>query len=141
MDIRLSGSFNIDLDIETAFPLFSPLGEKAWIAHWDPTLVYPPGVEWAEGQIFRAAGTVTEGVWAVARLDREAHRATYYRVEGHELAARIDVACDEVDASTRITVTYTFIGLSPKGDEAIAGMSQEAYEGKMKQWKEWIEKM
>jgi hypothetical protein len=100
-----------------------------------------PVESWSEGQVFRAGGTVTDAVWVVARLDRDQHRVTYYRVEGNDLVARIDVACDaDSPARTRVAVTYTFVALSPAGDQAIAGMSQEAYEGKMKDWKGFIEK-
>jgi hypothetical protein len=137
-NIRLSGSFTIDEPIATAFPLFSPEGELAWAPEWKFENVHPIET-WSEGQVFRAGGTVTGGVWVVARLDHDAHRVTYYRVEGNDLVARIDVACDEDSpARTRVAVTYAFVALSPAGDQAIAGMSQEAYEGKMKDWKKFI---
>jgi len=139
-NIRLSGSFTLEEPIATAFPLFSPEGELAWAPGWKFENVHP--VEsWSEGQVFRAGGTVTDAVWVVARLDRDAHRVTYYRVEGNDLVGRVDVACDaDSPTRTRVAVTYTFVALSPAGDQAIAGMSQEAYEGKMKDWKGYIEK-
>jgi len=140
-NIRLTGSFALDEPIETAFPLFSPAGEIAWAPGWTFENVHPAD-GWSEGQVFRAGGTVaSEAVWVIARLDREQHRVTYYRVEGNDLVVRVDVACDEAGAtSTRVEVSYTFVALSPAGDQAIAGMSQEAYEGKMREWKSHIEK-
>jgi len=138
-NIRLTGGFTIDEPIETAFPLFSPAGEVAWAPGWTFENVHPVD-SWSEGQVFRAGGTVTDAVWVVARLDRQQHRVTYYRVEGNDLVARIDVGCTAQNAtSTRVEVSYTFVALSPAGDQAIAGMSQEAYEGKMRDWKKFID--
>ena len=138
-NIRLTGSFAIDEPLETAFPLFSPAGEIAWAPGWTFENVHPVD-GWSEGQVFRAGGVVADAVWVVAQLDRERHRVTYYRVEGSDLVARIDVACSAQNAtSTRVEVTYTFVALSPAGDQAIAGMSQEAYDGKMHEWKRFIE--
>ena len=139
-NIRLTGSFALDEPIETAFPLFSPAGEIAWAPGWTFENVHPVD-GWSEGQVFRAGGTVADAVWVVARLDRAQHRVTYYRVEGNDLVARIDVGCTEEGAtSTRVEVSYSFVALSDAGDRAIAGMSQEAYEQKMNDWKSFIEK-
>jgi hypothetical protein len=137
-DIRLNGSFQLDRTPDDAFPLFSPEGERAWAPGWDPALVFPRGVEWAEGQIFRAGGTLHDAVWIVARLDRDARRVTYYRVEERDLVARIDVACGASGGGTRVEVTYTFVALSPEGERAIDAMSHDDYAAKMRHWRELI---
>ncbi len=139
-NIQLTGTFVIEEPIGTAFPLFSPAGELAWAPGWAFENVHPID-SWSEGQVFRAGGTLHDAVWIVARLDREAHEVTYYRVEGDDLVARIDVVCKAASiTSTRVGVTYTFVALSAAGDQAIAGMSQESYAQKMHDWKSFIER-
>src|SRR5439155_8786817 len=75
------GQFSIDTAIDTAFELFSPLGERTWVPGWNPELLYPPDVTWALGQIFRTQEEKGEAIWIVTRLDREARRVEYHRVE------------------------------------------------------------
>jgi hypothetical protein len=47
------GRIAIHAPIHAIFELFSPLGERAWVPDWNPELLHPPDVQWAEGQIFR----------------------------------------------------------------------------------------
>lgn len=51
--IELSGSFTLGVPPDTAFELFSPVGEKSWVPGWNPELLHPPGVTWERGLIFR----------------------------------------------------------------------------------------
>ena len=72
-------------------------------------------------------------------LNRESHLVEYHRVEPHRYIARVRVECTAPDESvTEVSTTYTFIGLSSKGNEEIKAMTVEAYSEKMKRWKHWI---
>ena len=48
---------NVNESIEKVFPLFSPLGEKKWIAGWDPTFIYPTTGKFEENLIFKTDST------------------------------------------------------------------------------------
>jgi len=127
--------------IDEVFPLFSPVGERAWVPGWDPELIHPPGVEWAEGQIFRTREETGDAIWVVSRLDREGHRVEYHRVEPGRYVARIDVRCRRIeDRITEATVEYAFVGLSESGNRDIEGMTEEEYAAKMARWTDWIER-
>src|SRR5215217_4271418 len=78
---RLAGRVQVAAPIAQAFPLFSPLGEKAWVPGWDPELLHPSGANWTEGLIFRTRGESGDAIWVVTRLDRSAWRVQYHRVE------------------------------------------------------------
>lgn len=136
--VHFEGGFTLAEPVEQAFPLFSPVGEKAWVPGWEPELIYPPDSEWAEGQVFRSSGTLHPATWVVARLEK--YRATYYRWELPDLVVQVDVRCEAAGGqSTRVTVGYTFVSLSAAGDEAIAAMSAPEYEQKMRDWKRMID--
>ncbi len=127
--------------INDVFPLFSPEGEKLWVPGWDPEFLYPAEAAWEEGQIFRTREETGEAVWLVTRLDRAQHRAEYHRVEPGRYVARVEVSCRPApDHGTETSIAYSFIGLSEAGNREIAAMTQEAYEAKMSQWTEWIDR-
>src|SRR5262249_687914 len=125
--------------IDTVFELFSPLGEKRWVPEWDPELLYPPGVSWASGLIFRTKEQRGEVVWIVTLLERDKHDVEYFRTEAHRYAAKVRVQCrPRGPANTEVTVTYTYVGLSESGNREIAAMSDADYQAKMKRWRKWI---
>jgi Polyketide cyclase / dehydrase and lipid transport len=137
--IDLKGGFSIDAPVDTAFELFSPLGEKRWVPSWNPELLHPPGETWARGLIFRTKEQRGEAVWFVTDLNRERHEVEYSRVDPTRYVARVRVQCKARGAGkTDVTVTYTFVGLTPGGNREIKSMTESAYEDKMKRWQGWI---
>jgi hypothetical protein len=137
--ISFVGTVPVAATVHEAFPLFSPVGEQAWVPGWKPERVHPPGVEWARGQIFRTEEERGEAIWIVARLDREQHEVEYYRVEPGRYVARIEVACRGASVGrSDVSVAYSFVGLSEIGNADIAAMSQAEYDAKMRRWAGWI---
>jgi len=134
-----SGSIEVAGDLERVFRLFSPVGEKDWVPGWDPELLHPPGVEWAEEMLFRTREEAGDAVWIVSRLDRQAHRVTYHRVEPERYVARVEAACRPL-AGGRVEaiVSYSFVGLSTRGNRDIAAMTVGDYQEKMARWSRWI---
>lgn len=137
---ELTGALSCGGPIERVFELFSPLGERAWVPGWDPELLHPPDVAWAQGQIFRTREEWGEAIWVVTRLDREAWQVEYHRVEPQRYVARVRVGCTRLaPGRTAVDVAYAFVGLSPAGNEEIRAMTDEAYAGKMQRWQRWID--
>lgn len=137
--VELSGGFSISAPLEIAFELFSPLGEKFWVPGWNPELLHPPKVDWAQGLIFRTQEEQGEAVWVVTDLDRERHEVEYHRVEAARYVARVRVYCRNRDAAqTEVSITYSFVGLSDAGNREIAAMSELEFDEKMKRWHGWI---
>ena len=136
---RLAGRLHVAAPVAQAFQLFSPLGEKAWVPGWDPELLHPGGVEWAEGLIFRTRGESGDAIWVVTRLDRSAWSVEYHRVEPDLYVARVSVQCTPVtDVVTEVATEYEFVGLSECGNGEIAHMTEEAHAEKMTRWSGWI---
>ncbi len=137
--VRLAGGFTVATDADTAFPLFSPLGEKAWVPGWAPDLIHPAGVDWAEGLIFKTREELGDAIWVVSRLDWAGHHVEYYRVEPERYVVRIIVDCTPAaERTTSVSVVYEFAGLSERGNADIAAMSGEAYAAKMIRWSQMI---
>jgi hypothetical protein len=137
--LTLTGRVAVSGGLDEIFPLFSPLGERLWVPGWDPELLHPAGAEWEEGMIFRTEEERGPAVWVVSRLQREAHRVRYHRVEPGRYVACIEVVCRAAGAGmTEATIAYTFVGLSDAGNRDIAAMSETEYVEKMARWERWI---
>ena len=137
--IDLSGGFSIAAPVDTAFELFSPLGEKRWVPGWKPELLHPPGETWIQGLVFRTKEQRGEAVWFVTALDRQRHEVEYCRVEPGHYVARIRVRCHAgTGGQTDVKVAYSYIGLSAGGNREIKSMTADAFDQKMKKWQGWI---
>lgn len=136
--IALQGVFRLHCASPTAFELFSPLGEKAWVPGWDPELLHPPGATWERGLLFRTREERGDAVWIVTALDRERHAVEYQRVEAGRYVARVGVDCRGGSDQSEVEVRYAFVGLSDTGNADIAAMSEAAFEEKMQRWERWI---
>lgn len=137
--VEFNGRFVVAGPIEEVFDLFSPLGERFWVPDWNPELLYPSGVAWARGQIFRTQGESGEAVWVVTALTRESHEVEYHRVEPCRYVARVRVKCRApAHHVTEVSTSYTFIGLTAEGNDAIAAMTDASYAEKMQRWERWI---
>jgi hypothetical protein len=135
----LASTIALAAPIDRVFPLFSPLGERAWVEGWDPEILFPRGVEWAQGMIFRTVSDGREDIWVVVELDQPAHRVVYYRTEPGRLVARVEVRCRAVDPGrTEATVQYSYVGLSDAGSAHIAEWTEAAYRSKMERWQRTI---
>ena len=133
--ITLTGQIRLPAPIARVFPLFSPLGEKLWVPDWNPELLYPPNIDWAEDQLFRTREEFGSAIWVVSELDFEAYYVVYHRVEADRYVAQIGVRCYPASADvTEANIVYRFVGLSERGNQEINAMSQRSFEEKMERW-------
>ncbi|HLY32339.1 MAG TPA: SRPBCC family protein [Ktedonobacterales bacterium] len=118
------------------FPLFTPLGEKAWSPEWQPTMLAPMSGEPAAGTVF-----ITEhdqqpiGVWVMTLYAPERGVIGYVRVTPGITAGMIQVECEpDQGETTRATVTYTLTALSEAGNAAMADLTEAHYRHWMASW-------
>jgi hypothetical protein len=136
--VTRTGHLQFDAPIETVFPLFTPLGEKHWATGWNPEIVYPRDRDIAEGMVFRTQERV-EHVWTVVRYDPAKYTVAYNTVGQGVAVRQIEVRCQAAGANrTDVTVTDSYIGLSPVGNSLVEGLTESAYAAKMAHWKEAI---
>lgn len=133
-----TGEFELDCSALVAFPLFSPEGERKWIATWNPRAVFPETIEFRRHTVFRQGSGAEEAVWMIVDVDWDEHRAEYVRVAAGYHAAHIVVKIEDRDEnSCVVAVSYTVTVLG-EGD-LLEGFTESAYEERMRKWQLQIE--
>lgn len=137
--VRRSGGFDLPCSADTAFPLFSPEGERAWVKEWDPRPVFPASIEFRRDTVFRMGEGEAEAIWTIVDADWETHRAEYVRVAPASHAARIVVKIDIGDgASCRVRVSYTITAMGEHGHALLESFSEDGYAERMQDWRRQI---
>jgi hypothetical protein len=127
--------------VERVFPLFTPLGEKLWIAGWDPEFLHPASGETADGMVFRTGQGDETTLWACVNFEPRAHRVRYVRVTPASRFGFVEVVCRAVDdARTEATVSYAFTGLNESGEAYLAGLTEDAFAAMIESWRGMIER-
>ena len=137
--VRRSGSFELPCGADTAFPFFSPEGEREWVKGWNPTPVFPGTIEFSRDTVFREGPPGDEAVWTVVDVDRKTQRAEYVRDAPRSHTARIVVQIEALGAErARVTVTYTITAFGEDMATLVEAFSEEAYAAKLVAWREQI---
>jgi hypothetical protein len=137
--VSRTGSFELPCSADTAFPLFSPEGERDWVKGWAPTPVFPDGIEFARDTVFREASSGEEAVWIIVDADWKTHRAEYVRLAPDSHTARIVVKVEPLAAErSKVVVSYTITAFGEGPANFVAVFSEEAYATKMRDWQKQI---
>ena len=137
-DRRLSGSFELNIDADRAFPLFTALGEKLWVPGWNPEMVVPESGQLEQDQVFLTGEGAEQTLWYVSQLSLEQRDVHYIRVTPGSRVARVHVCVTPTSSGCRVDVTYVWTVLGPGGGE-IVREAAEQYEDMMGQWKSLVE--
>ena len=131
------GSFALDCDADTAFPFFSPEGEREWMSDWDPKPIFPDQISFCRDTVFRQGAR--EAVWTIIEVDGKTHRAEYVRFAPASHTAHIVV---EVESTTsgrsRVVVSYIVTAFGEDQAMLLDAFSEPAYASKMRDWKQRI---
>lgn len=135
--IQRSHSIRVAAAIDVVFPLFEPLGERAWVPGWSPNMLYPPSGTAQQGTVFTtdATGEATT-LWSIADYDAEQHYVRYARVTPGSRFGWVEVMCSTVSAGTTdVRVSYTFTALSEAGNAYLDAMTEEAFAAYIESWR------
>jgi hypothetical protein len=128
--ISHSEEFLLEKDIATVFPLFTPEGEKLWAPDWSytnlvgSTKLKPDDVFLTDTHDHKSA----RAIWIVSDYNADKHYVSYYKIEPEQKVGKIIVECFEQGPfTTRVRVTYKYIGLSDSGNQFVAGFTKEAF--------------
>ena len=133
-----TGTFTLPCSADSAFPLFSPEGERLWIKTWDPQPIYPDTIEFRRETVFREGEEFHDSLWTILDADLVAHRAEYVRHEANSHAAHIIVKIDATPQGCQVSVSYILTVFGPKADKLAEAFSESAYAEKMRNWQGWI---
>lgn len=138
--IQRTGTLAVPRPIEEAFPLFSPLGEKAWIDGWNPVFHWPVSGEWSAGQVFSTTAQGIETIWIVARLDKTAHEVEYHRVTPGLHVAEVVVSCRTHGTNrTEVHIRYTYTALTSDGEAFLGSVTEASFAEMIADWERRIQ--
>jgi hypothetical protein len=133
------GGFDIPCDVNTAFPLFSPEGEREWIKEWNPRPIFPDTIAFEQDTVFRQGEADEEAVWTIVEADWSTHRAEYVRVAPASHAAHIVVKIDDSGPGrSKAVVSYAITAFGKQADSLLESFSEDAYAAKMRNWERQI---
>jgi hypothetical protein len=137
--VSRTGEFDLDCDADTAFPLFSPQGERAWIKDWDPRPLFPETIAFRKGTVFREGTGEQDAVWTIVDADWQQHRAEYVRIAPASHTAHIVVRVDAKGAGcSHVVVSYTITAWGERAGTLLEAFSENAYATKMENWQRMI---
>jgi hypothetical protein len=114
--VRCTGTVRLPPGITAPLGLFTPEGERAWAAGWDPSYPAPAGDGSEPGMVFQTTHGAQRGTWIVA--GREPGRSIRYtRVVTDQDAGTVTVT---LDGETQVTVSYDLTALSGPGAAHLA---------------------
>ena len=125
---------------ERVFPLFDPIGEKQWAAGWEPEIIYPLSGEVEEGMVFTTGSPGEEqAIWTIIAFDAARWCISYLRVTPGSHVATINIRCeDNLDETTRASISYKFTALTEQGNDYVARFTGEHYREWMSSWEKAI---
>ncbi|HEY3005302.1 MAG TPA: SRPBCC family protein [Kribbellaceae bacterium] len=111
-EVRLTGRITIDAPPHEAYRLFTPEGERAWAAGWDPSYPVPAEDDTAPGTVFETGAHGETTTWIV--LARDPGRAiSYARVTPGARAGTVGVVLSPAAGGrTEATVAYELTALT-----------------------------
>jgi len=137
--VSRTGSFELPCTADTAFPLFSPEGERDWVKGWAPTPVFPDRIEFAPDTVFREGKAGEEAVWTIVDADWQTHRAEYVRVAPNSHTAHIVVKIEPLAGEcSKVVVSYSVTAFGEDAASFLAAFSEAAYAEKMRNWQQQI---
>jgi len=135
--VTRSATIHLHGPIAKVFPLFEPIGEKAWAPGWEPRVVYPASGAAQNGTVFLTFNDEgkNETYWTIIEYDAQRHRISYINVIPNYQVRRITVDCREVASDkTDATVSYSYTGTTAPGNDDVTKQTEESYAAKMQHW-------
>ena len=134
-----TGSFELDMVPDEAFPLFTAPGEELWAPGWEPFILAGDGYE--EGTVWVTLAHGHTGYWYVATYDTADRHAQYVRVTPGADTGTVDVRVESNESGgSTVIVTYRLTGLSDVGNKKVEEMlGESAYAEMMEHWRGAIE--
>jgi hypothetical protein len=115
--IRLHHSIALNAGVERVFPMFTPLGEKAWVAGWSPQFHSPKSGLTTQGMVFQTGEADELTLWACCDWAPERFHVRYVRVTPASRFGFVEVTCIPASHSATVAnVTYELTALSPHSE-------------------------
>jgi hypothetical protein len=142
---RISKTSNITLNgpLVTVFPLFGPIREKEWASGWDPQILFSTTNLVDEHMVFTSPAHLGHGepdyIWILSKYEPD-QGFLEYTVYTPERLWHISIGCHEVVPiqTTLAEITYSYTGLTEKGNALNEEALKLMYAHDLKDWEEAI---
>jgi hypothetical protein len=119
---------------DRVFPLLCPVREADWLEGWDPIAVFSnSGVAEADC-VFMTAATPHPAIWFVILHEPERGFVEMLKVVPEMTACRLSIQLAAASAGCEATITYSHTSLGPRGDDFVAGFTEDFYREFMREW-------
>jgi hypothetical protein len=139
--LEKSATIKLEAPIDRVFPLFGPVREKDWAHGWDPQVIYPKDVLVAKHMVFQTKGGLhgsTETyTWTIVNYE-PAQFTIEYLVSASDRLWFITVRCKAQGENTSATVTYSYTGLTPDGNQKNKAAIHNMFASDLKDWEKAI---
>ncbi|GAB2855621.1 hypothetical protein GCM10027176_67730 [Actinoallomurus bryophytorum] len=134
---RLSGRIRVGLPPDEALRLFTPRGERDWVAGWSPRFPVPTTDDGAPGTVFETEAHGATTTWLVLARQPGRH-ISYARVTPRDRAGTVTVTVHGSGGHSEVEVTYALTALS---DAAAGGLQDfaDGYPAFLRSWQDAIE--
>jgi hypothetical protein len=135
--ISKTRAITLNAPLEKVFPLFGPVKEKGWAAGWEPHLIYG-ATDLEEHMVFQTQshhGQEPDSIWTVSRYHPE-QSFIEYTVFAPERIWWIAIECSEGKGreTTTAKITYTYTGLTERGNAINEKAMATMYRHDLKDW-------
>jgi hypothetical protein len=134
--VRSSGSFDLPLAPDQAFPLFTAEGEGRWVPGWSPEML--GSLPQHRGLVFLTKVDRSQTIWTVLESDPETLSHRYSRVTPGKTAGIVEVKLCPAHNGCRVSVSYDMTALTEAGQQALATYRGSAFDDMLVQWQELI---
>jgi len=143
--ITRTSSIILNASLKRVFPFFGPIEEKKWAHGWNPQIIFSstnklePKMVFKTQMIGQKEKEETDCIWVVSRLLPQ-QALIEYTVFTTESVWWITIQCQEQisNQSTKAKITYTFTGLTEKGNVFSAKHLAHIYAHNHKDWERAI---
>ena len=139
LHISRTGTITVDLGFEETLELFTPEGERRWVADWQPEYLYRAGGGDEIDTVFRTRHGGEETLWIVLDHDPEEGTAAYSRITPGSRLGTVTIEVEGIDErSCWVEVCYEMTGLSPQGNAVLKALDARAFRSMLDEWQQRI---
>ena len=119
--------------------LFTPEGERAWAAGWNPQYRHPADGLLQRGMVFTTGSGEEHTIWTVVRCDVDDGMMEYVRTTPASRTGTVLVQCSALDAArTRVTVVYALTALTESGNAILRELTEAKFREFIASWEDAI---
>jgi hypothetical protein len=135
LHIASTRTLRLPLPADTAFLLFTPKGEEAWIPEWRPRYIRPADGRTGPGMVFTTGEGEDFTIWQVLAFDRAARRSLYARTTPAARAGTVGVQVAPLGPDeAEVQVRYELTALTPPAGQGLAQYEGEAFARMIDGW-------